>query len=222
MNCAIKSEEKLSLIKKSIIKTENNDLLFSLSPQGRKQKKILKILHGFTEKVITERQLYHKRTNDRYLKNLENDKEMEIDNVKIFGIKKKQLALLDLLIAASRDNLLTNLDEEEIDIFLFGGHHTTAMGITFALLLLAEHKDVQERVRVEVDTVMQENGGKLTMTSLKNLSYLERCLKETLRLYPVASFIRTIEEDVKLQSYVVPAGTILYLDNFEAHRDPNF
>ncbi|XP_029673594.1 cytochrome P450 4C1-like [Formica exsecta] len=28
-----------------------NDLLFSLSPQGRKQKKILKILHGFTEKL---------------------------------------------------------------------------------------------------------------------------------------------------------------------------
>ncbi|XP_070168059.1 cytochrome P450 4C1-like [Polyergus mexicanus] len=201
-----------------------NDLLFSLSPQGRKQTKILKILHGFTEKVITERKLYHKRTNDRYLKNLENDKETEIDNVKIFGIKKKQLALLDLLIAASRDNLLTNLDvKEEIDTFLFGGHHITAMGITFGLLLLAEHKDVQERVRVEVDTVMRENGGKLTMTSLKNLSYLERCLKETLRLYPVASFIlRNIEEDVKLHSYVVPAGTILYLDIFEAHRNPNF
>lgn len=28
-----------------------NDFLFSLSPQGRKQKKILKILHGFTENV---------------------------------------------------------------------------------------------------------------------------------------------------------------------------
>ncbi|KAM0724788.1 Cytochrome P450 4C1 [Formica fusca] len=199
-----------------------NDLLFSLSPQGRKQKKILKILHGFTEKVITERKLYHKRTNGRYLKNFEN--ETEIDDVKISGIKKKTLALLDLLIASSGDDLLTNLEiKEEIDTFMFGGHHTTAISITFALLLLAENKDIQERVRVEVDTMMRENGGKLNMTSLKNLSYLDRCVKEILRLYPVASFVlRNVEEDVKLGSYVVPAGTILYLDIFEAHRDPNF
>ncbi|KAL6431889.1 hypothetical protein ACFW04_007376 [Cataglyphis niger] len=201
-----------------------NDFLFSLSPQGRKQKRILKILHGFTEKIIAERKLYHERTNDRYLKNLENDKETETDDVKAFGIKKKRLAMLDLLIAASRDHFLTDLDiKEEVDTFMFGGHDTTAMSMTYALLLLAEHKDVQERVRVEVDTVMQENGGKLTTRSLQNLSYLERCLKETLRLYPVVSYIlRNMEEDVKLHSYVVPAGTILHLDIFQVHRDPNF
>ncbi|XP_070167211.1 cytochrome P450 4C1-like [Polyergus mexicanus] len=201
-----------------------NNLLFSLSPQGRKQKKVLKILHGFTEKVIAERKLYHKCTNDRYLKNLENDKGTEIDDVEVFEIKKKRLALLDLLLAASRDNFLTDLDiKEEVDTFMFGGHDTTAIAITFTLLLLAEHKDVQERVRVEIDTVMQENGGKLTMRLLQNLSYLDRCLKETLRLYPVAPFLlRNVEEDVKLHSYVVPAGTILYLDIFGVHRDPNF
>ncbi|XP_029663232.1 cytochrome P450 4C1-like, partial [Formica exsecta] len=155
-----------------------NDFLFSLSPQGRKQKNILKILHGFTEKVIAEGKLYHERTNGRYLKNLENDKETEID-VEVFGIKKKRLAMLDLLIAASQDNLLTDLDiREEVDTFMFAGHDTTAMSMTFALLLLAEHKDVQERVRVEVDTVMQENGGKLIMKSLQNLPYLDRCLKD--------------------------------------------
>ncbi|KAL6431895.1 hypothetical protein ACFW04_007376 [Cataglyphis niger] len=132
--------------------------------------------------------------------------------------------MLDLLIAASRDHFLTDLDiKEEVDTFMFGGHDTTAMSMTYALLLLAEHKDVQERVRVEVDTVMQENGGKLTTRSLQNLSYLERCLKETLRLYPVVSYIlRNMEEDVKLHSYVVPAGTILHLDIFQVHRDPNF
>ncbi|XP_070168055.1 cytochrome P450 4C1-like [Polyergus mexicanus] len=201
----------------------HNDLLFSLSPQGRKHKKILKILHGFTEKVIAERKLYHERTNGRHLKNLENNKETEID-VEVFGIKKKRLAMLDHLIAASRDNSLTDLDiKEEVDTFMFAGHDTTAMSMTFALLLLAEHKDIQERVRIEVDTAMQENGGKLTMRSLQNLPYLDRCLKESLRLYPTAFFIlRDVQEDVKLYSYVVPAGTILYLNIYGVHRDPNF
>ncbi|XP_070168058.1 cytochrome P450 4C1-like [Polyergus mexicanus] len=201
----------------------HNDLLFSLSSQGRKQKKILKILHGFTEKVIAERKLYHERTNGRHLKNLENNKETEID-VEVFGIKKRRLSMLDLLIAVSRDNSLTDLDiREEVDTFMFAGHDTTAMSMTFALLLLAEHKDIQERVRIEVETAMQENGGKLTMRSLQNLPYLDRCLKESLRLYPTAFFIlRDVQEDVKLNSYIVPVGTILYLNIYGVHRDPNF
>ncbi|XP_072761683.1 cytochrome P450 4C1-like [Anoplolepis gracilipes] len=200
----------------------HNDLLFSLSPQGRKQKKLLKILHGFTEKIIEERKLYHERTNGRYLKNLESDK--EINDVEVFEIKKKRLAMLDLLIAASREGLLTDLDiREEVDTFMFEGHDTVTRAIMFTLLLLAEHKDIQERVRVEIDTVMQENREKLTMKALQNLSYLERCLKETLRLYPSVFFIvRNPTEDVKLQSYVVPTGTTLFLNIMAVHRDPNF
>ncbi|KAL6420180.1 hypothetical protein ACFW04_012265 [Cataglyphis niger] len=139
-------------------------------------------------------------------------------------VKKKRLAMLDLLIAVSRDNLLSDSDiREEVDTFMFEGHDTTAMGITFALLLLAEHKDIQERVRIEVENAMQESEGKLTMRSLQNLSYLERCLKEALRLYPSVPVIsRNVEEDVKLHSYVIPAGTMLVLNIYGVHRDPNF
>ncbi|XP_025262469.1 cytochrome P450 4C1-like isoform X1 [Camponotus floridanus] len=201
-----------------------NNMIFSLSSQGRKQKKILKILHGFTEKIIAERKLYHERTNGQYLKNLESDKEATTNDVEAFGIKKKRLAMLDLLLAASQEYSLTDLDiREEVDSFMFAGHDTTATGIMFTLLLLAEHKDIQKRVRLEVDDVMQENGGKLNMRSLQNLSYLERCLKEALRLYPsVPTLTRYTGNDVKLQSYVVPAGTFVALNIYAVHRDSNF
>ncbi|XP_011687784.1 PREDICTED: cytochrome P450 4C1-like, partial [Wasmannia auropunctata] len=70
---------------------------------------------------------------------------------------------------------------------------------------------------------MQENGEKLTMKLLQNLPYLERCIKEALRLYPSVYLISRIPgEDVKLQSYLVPAGTILHLNIYGVHRDPNF
>ncbi|KAL6437199.1 hypothetical protein ACFW04_005037 [Cataglyphis niger] len=202
----------------------HNDLIFALTPTGRRQKKVLKILHGFTEKIIVERKLYHEKTNGQYLKNLENDKKTDMDDVEMFGIKKKRLAMLDLLIAASQEGLLTDLDiREEVDTFMFEGHDTTAMGITFALLLLAEHKDIQERVRTEVNIVMKENEGKLTIRSMQNLLYLDRCLKETLRLYPSVFFIsRFTAEDVKLQSYVIPAGTAIHLNIYGVHRDSNF
>jgi len=50
---------------------------------------------------------------------------------------------------------------------------------------------------------MQENGEKLTMKSLQKLSYLDRCIKEALRLYPsVYVTSRNAGEDVKLRKYL--------------------
>ena len=61
---------------------------------------------------------------------------------------------------------------------------------------------IQDRVRNEVDIAMQENENKLTMKFLHQLSYLERCIKEVLRLHSVAFFIsRVCEKDVKLRMY---------------------
>uniref|UniRef100_UPI003B639677 cytochrome P450 4C1-like n=1 Tax=Odontomachus brunneus TaxID=486640 RepID=UPI003B639677 len=200
------------------------DLIYALTSAGRLQKKTLKNLHEFTEKIITERKLYHERTNNKYLHDLANDDAMETDDVKIHGSRKKRLAMLDLLIAASQENHLSDLDiREEVDTFMFEGHDTTAMAICFTLLLLAEHQDIQDRIRDEVNIVMEQFEEKLTMTALHNLSYLERCLKESLRLYPSVHFIsRDAAEDVKLYSYVIPAGTIVHLNIYDVHRDPNF
>ncbi|XP_032666496.1 cytochrome P450 4C1-like [Odontomachus brunneus] len=202
-----------------------NDTLFALSPEGRKHKKTVQNLHGFTEKIIAERKAYHKLTNDKYLYNIINKDAMETDNAEIDTTQKKRLAMLDLLILASRENHLSDLDiREEVDTFMFEGHDTTSLSICFTLLLLAEHKDIQDRVREEVNTVMKECEGKLTMTSLQNLSYLERCLKESLRLYPsVHSIARIIADDVKLRdSYVIPRGTMVHLNIYDVNRDPNF
>lgn len=58
----------------------------------------------------------------------------------------------------------------------------------------------QDRARDEVNEVLKENGGKFTMKALQNMPYLERCLKETLRLCPTVYFItRMLEEDVMLR-----------------------
>ncbi|TGZ50920.1 Cytochrome P450 4C1 [Temnothorax longispinosus] len=178
-----------------------NNWIFSLTSKGREQRKMLKILHGFTEQIIAERKLYHDRTNGQYLKSFGNDTLAERDDAEPIGIPKKRLAMLDLLIAASRDDLMTDFDiREEVDTFMF-----------------------EDRVRNEVNTALQENGEKFTMKLLQDLPYLDRCIKEGLRLYPSVFLIsRITAEDVKLQSYVVPAGTIINLNIYAIHRDPNF
>ncbi|XP_071573442.1 cytochrome P450 4C1-like [Temnothorax nylanderi] len=103
------------------------------------------------------------------------------------------------------------------------GHDTTALNLSYLLMLLAEHKDIQDRVRNEVNTAFQENGKKFNIKLLQNLTYLNRCIKETLRLYPSVFLIsRVAGKDVKLQSYLVPARTTVVLNIYGVHRDPNF
>ncbi|XP_024868675.1 cytochrome P450 4C1-like, partial [Temnothorax curvispinosus] len=201
-----------------------SDWIFSLTSKGREQKKLLKILHGFTKRIIAERKLYHDRTNGQYLKSFDNDTSAKRDDGEPVGIRRKRLAMLDLLIAASRDGFMTDLDiREEVDTFMLEGYDTTAAGLCFILALLAEHNDIQDRVRNEVDTALRENEQKYTIKLLQDLPYLERCIKEALRLYPsVYMLSRITAEDVKLQSYLVPAGTFLHLNIYGVHRDPNF
>ncbi|XP_026829047.1 cytochrome P450 4C1-like isoform X2 [Ooceraea biroi] len=196
-----------------------SDMTFPISPRYKDHVKCLKILHEFTEKVIKERKQYHESTNGRFL-NFEKAGEDE----EMIGGGKKRLAMLDLLIAASKDSNLSDLDiREEVDTFMFEGHDTVAMALIFAILLLAEHKDIQDRVRNEVNAVMEENGGKLTMAASQNLTYLDRCLKEALRLYPSVFYIlRKLTEDVMMQSYLVPAGTQVYVDILSLHKNPEF
>lgn len=62
----------------------------------------------------------------------------------------------------------------------------------FMLYLLASHPEKQEKLRAEI----LEHSDHLDIHVVKNLKYLNMCIKETLRLYPIL-FIngRTIRKD---------------------------
>ncbi|XP_024892041.1 cytochrome P450 4C1-like [Temnothorax curvispinosus] len=96
----------------------------------------------------------------------------------------------------------------------------------YRLVRMWLHNDwifLQDRVRKEVETAFKENRHQFNKELLDNLKYLHRCIQETLRLYPSVFLIsRVAGEDVKLQSYLVPAGTTLVLNIYGVHRDPNF
>ncbi|XP_076756472.1 cytochrome P450 4C1-like [Xylocopa sonorina] len=199
------------------------DFIFNLTPYGWQQARLLKILHGFTEKIIQERKQYHDQTNDRYLTGFnDNPSKKCVDDG--LQIRKKRLAMLDLLIAAHRSN---QIDEEgireEVDTFMFRGHDTTTTAIAFTIMLLAEHPEIQSHVRAEVISVLEANGGKLTPSALQCLPYLERCIKESLRLYPSVPFIaRKTEKEIKLHKYLIPVKTMVNIHIYDTHRDPRY
>jgi len=67
---------------------------------------------------------------------------------------------------------------------LLAGRDTTAATLSFLFLELAYHPEVYKRLREEV---LQNLGfdGEPTYANLKAMKYLQNCLNETLRLYPI-------------------------------------
>ncbi|KAL0132773.1 hypothetical protein PUN28_000480 [Cardiocondyla obscurior] len=82
---------------------------------------------------------------------------------------------------------------------MFEGHDTTAVAITWALFLLGSNPEHQEKVHEELEEVFGNSDAPITVKDLPQLKYLDRVIKETLRLFPSVPVItRLLTEDVKL------------------------
>ncbi|KAK4886656.1 hypothetical protein RN001_002927 [Aquatica leii] len=137
--------------------------------------------------------------------------------------EKKRLAFLDLMIEASQNGIMLSNEEikEQVDTIMFEGHDTTAAASSFFLCLMAAHPKIQEKVHHEIDSIFGNSDRPATFADTLEMKYLERCLLETLRLYPPVPIIaRKLNEDVKLASgdYTLPAGCTLVIGTFKIHR----
>ncbi len=95
--------------------------------------------------------------------------------------------LLSLLLAAHDDDGTRMSDKQLRDecVTLFvAGHETTALALSYSLLLLAEHPDALERLRAELAEVL--GGRSPRYADLQALRFTEAVVKESMRLYPPA------------------------------------
>ena len=109
---------------------------------------------------------------------------------------------------------------DEVLTMLLAGHDTTALTLTYACYLLAEHPAVEGRVHAELDAVLD---GSPTVADVRELTTLDRVLQETMRLYPpVYAMFREPVVDVKLGGYRIPAGTAVMCPQWAVHRSPRW
>jgi cytochrome P450 len=140
------------------------------------------------------------------------------------GVADDANDLLTLLLRAETDGGETLSEAEVADnllTFLFAGHETTALALTYALFLLAKHHDEQARLHDEVDGVL--DGATPTAADLPSLVHTERVVKEALRLYPpVYLTFREAVEAAEIGGYHIAPGTKLSLPQFHLHTDERF
>ena len=123
-----------------------------------------------------------------------------------------------LLIAAGMDD---DLIRDQLLTMFIAGHDTSTALLAWSLALLASHPEAQARARAEVDVAL----GAQTpdYVQMRQLPYLDRVIKEALRLYPPIHLgSRIAAADIPYGEFVIPAGTRVLYSIYLAHRDPRY
>uniref|UniRef100_A0A182MIU5 Uncharacterized protein n=1 Tax=Anopheles culicifacies TaxID=139723 RepID=A0A182MIU5_9DIPT len=189
---------------------------FQFTKAHDRQKELLKVVHGFAYRVISERK---KQLQDEREKQKAQEKLEEED---VYG--KRRMTLLDLLLNVSIDGAPLSDSEirEEVDTFMFAGHDTTTSCISFAAYYLSRDATVQQRAYDEIQAIVgpDAKSQELTYGTLQELKYLEMVIKETLRMNPSVPIIgRRSAGDMVIDGVNIPKGMDFGILIYALHND---
>jgi cytochrome P450 len=132
--------------------------------------------------------------------------------------------VLHMLLAARDDDGLGMTDRQlrdEVMTLLLAGHDTTALALTWALVLLAQHPEVEARLSAQVHDVLGDRPP--TSADVPRLPFVEQVVSETLRLYPAAWAIgREAIRDTQIGGQRIARGTSVITSPWVLHRDSRF
>ncbi|CZT16511.1 related to trichodiene oxygenase cytochrome P450 [Ramularia collo-cygni] len=109
----------------------------------------------------------------------------------------------------SSEQLLQTLDES-----LYANLDVTTGGLSWNLVFLAAHPEIQESVRVEIAAAA--DSGELHAYLLDSSTLLAACIMESSRLKPLAAFSvpQAAPTDREVDGYIIPAGTSFVIDAY--------
>ena len=108
---------------------------------------------------------------------------------------------------------------DEVMTLVLAGHETTANALTWAWFLLGRDAAARDRLHAEVDALPEEP----RTADVARLPWVRAVVAETLRLYPPAWTIgRRLTEDVTVDQWTLPAGSLTVASQWVLHRDPRW
>ncbi|XP_065207589.1 cytochrome P450 4C1-like isoform X2 [Planococcus citri] len=133
------------------------------------------------------------------------------------GQEKTMQNFIDILLNYHDAN--TNFTDKELTD---EGSETTAVTICFCMLMLGMRQDVQKRVYEEIHSVFGDENRLPNLEDLSKLSYLEQCIKETLRRFTVVPLgLRHTQEDIPISDgKIIPSGCNIALFGLAIHLNP--
>ena len=128
-------------------------------------------------------------------------------------LEKKEVLPPDIISVAlesgtfSEDQMVDNMMT-----FLAAGHETTASTFTWALYMMCQHPEVQQKLRNEIHAHIDSLEDSIEDTTIDGMTYLHAVCNEVLRFYsPVPATLRVAEVDTTLLGQFVPKGVTIVL-----------
>lgn len=130
--------------------------------------------------------------------------------------KKPPLPILQLYLEGK---LTEEMVKQQFETLLMAGFETTASAISFAILMVAMHEEIQEQAYKEICSVYDTPDEETTYDHIQKLHLLDRILRESMRLFPIAYLIgRTPTEDIQISNCVIPKGIKITILIYTMHR----
>jgi cytochrome P450 len=127
--------------------------------------------------------------------------------------------LLGLLV--NTPGMSDDLIRDQLLTMLIAGHDTSTALLAWTLYLLGRHPNAMAQARAEIAQHIGPNAP--TYKQVGRLDYLDRVVKESLRLYPpIHAGMRRAAVDVSFQGYHIPANTRVMYSIYLTHRHPNY
>jgi cytochrome P450 len=156
------------------------------------------------------------KTDEMVYKIIKNAKEKKDDGVK---------TLLDLMIDSKDDETGTGMNDvnlrDNVNELFVAGHDTTTGALCFEFYCLARYPEEQERLVKEINEKIDSNAP-LSFEMLNNLEYMDKFIKETLRLHPAVPCPppRRASKTELIGTTLIPKGQLFSYSIYSIHRNP--
>ena len=170
-------------------------------------------LRNFHKRIIDERRDLLKKSNNNMNKAEDNKIETD-DETPSYSI------FIDHII--NNEGIFTDKEiRDHVVTVLSAGYETSATALAHCILFLALHNNIQDKLLEEITEFFPTDDTEINYESLSKLQYMDRVLKESLRLAPVGPVIfRENTADYEITpGVVIPKNTIFILNIYALHRN---
>lgn len=203
----------------------NNFIYFNFTKEGHETMKSVRRGNQLTIQALYERKKY---------------KQNQLEKLQAKGEKpptsEEFECFMDHMLELMNAGQLTENEViNELNVFIVAGYDTTGVTICYMLYFLSLHPEHQDKIVEELRQVIPSEfwpGVKSTSkeqyqimpVDTKQMKYMELCIKETLRLYPVLPLSpRKASKDVHLpDGRVIPRGVDVFVFIDQIHRSPKY
>ncbi|XP_043488900.1 cytochrome P450 4C1-like [Polistes fuscatus] len=192
------------------------NIIFNNSSMGKRFQELISHFNKITNEIIREKK-----------ESMQKDKitpELEASDA-----RQHTSTFLDLLFKSFYETGEYSEQDirDEIHTMVFAGSDTTSGTLTFLFLMLATFPEVQQRAYEELYQMYGSSDPEnvpITLQDIKKMKYLERVIKETLRLFPAGPIIgRVLQDDLRVnENVVIPKDCSLMLVIFTLHRNDKY